>query len=108
MKDKDSKAFSVQLSEFSEEDKKHLLVRQNTPRAVIDEKGIPVSIIVHPDQYASMCDKIQDAQLWLLGIQHLTGITDPAKLSLEDFFKACGITDDYLAEQNKPDEDDLI
>lgn len=64
------------------------------PRVIIGNDNKVVAVVMHPDQYSSMCDQIADMGLMTLAIKRLTGVDDPAKLSSEEFLRVCALDDD--------------
>lgn len=86
---------------FIEEIKK---VVPGMPRLILSDNEEIDAVIIHPDEYASMCDQIAFAQLLSLAVKRLTGIDDPAKLSMEDFLKVCELDDQYLESECEKDD----
>ncbi len=83
------------MKEFSEDVQQKLKsIDFAQPRVIIGDDNKVAAVVMHPDQYSSMCDQIADMGLMTLAIKRLTGVDDPAKLSSEEFLKACGLDDD--------------
>lgn len=80
-------------------------VEFSKPKLIVDENDEIAAVVVNPDQYASMCDQVADMKLMVLAIKRLTGESDPAKLSLEDFLNTCKLDDQFLDSECADDDE---
>lgn len=93
--------------DFSKHTQAEILNVEKGPKLILDDNKEIIAVVLHPDTFASMCDQIQDAKLLALAVKRLTGVEDPAKLSLEEFLKTCELDDEFLNKECKEDQEEL-